>query len=111
MLLLCLQMVIYCHYNIYLPKVQLKTVPDNQLRPDLAVKVTQHRISKEDISVGDQCLGKGYFGIVYKGQLKTQNGSLKTVAIKGFKGKSYKSPERRIIFMFFLILMKILKRI
>jgi len=71
------------------------------LRPDLADKVTQYKIFKKDISVEDQCLGKGYFEIVHKGQKKTENGSLKTVAIKGFKGKSYKNLEMRIIFVFF----------
>ena len=31
-------------------------------------------------------IGKGYFGLVYKGQLITPTGNMKSVAVKSFKG-------------------------
>lgn len=57
-----------------------------KLDEELRAKVDRCLVPKERLSLGKQ-LGKGNFGLVYKGQLTTPAGNLRTVAVKSIKGE------------------------
>ena len=63
-----------------------------KLDEELQAKVDRCLIPKERLSLGKQ-LGKGNFGLVYKGQLTTPAGNLRTVAVKSIKGLLITSPK------------------
>ena len=54
--------------------------------PDIQANVNRCKIPKDRLTLGKE-LGKGNFGLVYKGQLVTPAGNLKTVAVKTLKGE------------------------
>ena len=60
--------------------------PGRKMDPMLQEKVNRCKIPHERLSLGKQ-LKKGNFGLVYKGQLITPSGNLRTVAVKTLKGK------------------------
>ena len=56
-----------------------------ELDPNLQASVNRCKIPAGRLKLGKK-LGQGHFGAVYKGQLLTQDGVLKTVAVKSLKG-------------------------
>ncbi|XP_067931127.1 hepatocyte growth factor receptor-like [Watersipora subatra] len=55
-----------------------------KLDENVQTNLDRCKISNEKLSIGKQ-IGKGNFGMVYKGQLITPSGNLKTVAVKTLK--------------------------
>ena len=60
--------------------------PGQNLDPNILAILNRCRIPRENLSLGKQ-LAKGNFGLVYKGQLITSSGNLRTVAVKTLRGK------------------------
>ena len=60
--------------------------PGRKMDPNLQANVDRCKIPQERLNLGKR-LGKGNFGLVYKGQLITPSGNLRTVAVKTLKGK------------------------
>lgn len=56
-----------------------------KLDDNILANVKRCTIPSGRLTLGKQ-LGKGFFGLVYKGTLITPVGNLKTVAVKTFKG-------------------------
>jgi len=58
---------------------------NRELDPEIQAKVNRCKIPSSRLRIGNQ-LGKGHFGLVYKSQLTTPAGNLRTVAVKSIKG-------------------------
>ena len=56
-----------------------------KIQPDIQASVDRCKIPDEKLCLEEQ-LGKGNFGLVYKGVLTTPNGDTLTVAVKSLKG-------------------------
>ena len=65
-----------------------KTIPffGKKFEDELEEKLQRCLIPSERITLGKR-LGKGNFGVVYKGQLITPSGNMKTVAVKSIRGR------------------------
>ncbi|XP_067931129.1 hepatocyte growth factor receptor-like [Watersipora subatra] len=66
--------------------------PGQKLDENLQSNLNRCKIPCERLSIGKQ-IGKGNFGLVYKGQLITPSGNLKTVAVKTLKDDKEMSFE------------------
>jgi len=58
---------------------------NRELDAEIQAKVNRCKIPSSRLRIGNQ-LGKGHFGLVYKSQLTTPAGNLRTVAVKSIKG-------------------------
>jgi len=58
---------------------------NRELNAEIQAKVNRCKIPCSRLRLGTQ-LGKGHFGLVYKSQLTTPTGNLRTVAVKSIKG-------------------------
>ena len=60
--------------------------PGQNLDPKILAILNRCRIPHEKLRLGKK-LAKGNFGLIYKGQLITSSGNLRTVAVKTLRGK------------------------
>ena len=60
--------------------------PGQNLDPNILAILNRCRIPHAKLRLGKP-LAKGNFGLVYKGQLITSSGNLRTVAVKTLRGK------------------------
>ena len=63
-----------------------------KIDPNIRASVDRCRIPKDMLTLGNQ-VGKGNFGQVFKGQLITPAGNMRTVAVKSLKGKTILFPQ------------------
>ena len=69
-----------------MPGVLNALFDEKKLDPALKASIQRCRVPKNKLTL-DKEIGKGFFGAVYKGQLITASGDLKSVAVKSIKGK------------------------
>ena len=79
--------------------MQLRPFFGRELDPNIQANVNRCKIPQERLTLGVK-IGKGNFGLVYKAQLITPAGNLRTVAVKTLKGKTsgYRIKRLKIYF-------------